>query len=127
MKSSDLVHQRADRLDWLTVTPPRPDLGLGTDMVHAGSTVRVVVSGLRTRTKYVAFSSKTRTNASDPSIGGGADPPAVGSGRTDVNGRASIKITIAHDWCQDHLIEVKKKKGGNVAVQGADAWLTVVR
>jgi hypothetical protein len=43
VKGPDLVEGAND---WITVTPPRPSLALSTDTVHAGSGVRVVVSGL---------------------------------------------------------------------------------
>jgi hypothetical protein len=123
VKGADLVEHAND---WITATPPRPALALGADTVHASSAVRVVVSGLRAHTTYEVFSGTTRMT-DDPDEGGaGEDPPGLRSLRTDDNGRARLKITVPEDWRQDHLIEVRKKKGGNVAV-GANAWLTVVR
>ncbi|MCD5355071.1 hypothetical protein [Kineosporia mesophila] len=124
VKGADLVEQLPQ---WLTVTLPRPSLGLGADTVEAGSRVRVVVSGLRAHAKYVMFSRRTRENA-ECNCGGGSssDGPGLRSFRTDANGRARFKFAVPDRWRDDHLIEFKKAKGEDV-VGGVSAWLTVVR
>lgn len=58
VKGADLVEQAHE---WLTVTRPRPSLGLGADTVHAGKRVRIVVSGVRAHAKYEVFSSQARS------------------------------------------------------------------
>ncbi|MCD5315897.1 hypothetical protein [Kineosporia babensis] len=121
-KGADLVKGARD---WLTVTPPRPALAVNTATAHNGSRVRVVVSGLRARARYEAFSIKIRSSGYAADGEEMREPSELRTFRTDADGRARFTITVPDDWREDHLVEVLKANSQTL-VAGAGAWITVL-
>lgn len=114
---------------WLTVTAPRDLMTLDTAFAVPRQRVLVVVTGLRSKTRYTLFTRTSRVTGKSDQRATSSVERMLASARSSAGGTLTVAFlappVTAGSGSRDILISVKKTKGGEIT--RPSAWLTMTR